>query len=512
MPPEATTVSIVIPTLGRASLGRLLAALEPGAHAFRQVILIDDRADRAAPLPIPSGSALPLAVLEGAGRGPATARNRGWRFAEGEWVAFLDDDVVPSPGWALDLAADLRGLPGSVAASKGVVEVPQPARRKPTDWERNVSGLEGGAWITADMAFRRSALEAAVGFDERFGGAYREDTDIALRLLRGGWQIVPGRRVVVHPVPAAGFWVSVGRQRGNADDVLMRALHGSSWRTWGRAPRGRLGRHAAFSALVAAAGVTRVAGRRRLAGAAAASALGLWAELATARIAPGPRSAAEVAKMLATSAVLPLAATAAWLRGVLTLPAKLRSPGPPHRAQAPPRRDRPRAVLFDRDGTLVYDVPYNGDPAKVAPVPGAAAAIGRLRQAGIAVAVVSNQSGIGRGLLSEEQVETVNREIDAAVGPFAAWHFCPHTAADACDCRKPAPGLISRAASQLGVPPERCLMVGDIAADIQAAQAAGAAAILVPTEVTDAGDIEAAPRVTLTISSAIDDILNGAAA
>ena len=74
-------------------------------------------------------------------------------------------------------------------------------------------------------------------------------------------------------------------------------------------------------------------------------------------------------------------------------------------------------MLFDRDGTLVVDVPYCADPALVTPVPTARAALALLRAAGIRVGVVSNQSGIARGLLDREQVDAVNRRVDDAAGP-----------------------------------------------------------------------------------------------
>ena len=70
-------------------------------------------------------------------------------------MAFLDDDVVPGPTWAADLLADLAGLPPEVAASQGRIVVPMPGGRRPTDWERNVRGLETARWATSDMGYRR---------------------------------------------------------------------------------------------------------------------------------------------------------------------------------------------------------------------------------------------------------------------------------------------------------------------------------------------------------------------
>ena len=97
-------------------------------------------------------------------------------------------------------------------------------------------------------------------------------------------------------------------------------------------------------------------------------------------------------------------------------------------------------MLFDRDGTLVVDVPYCADPALVTPVSTAPAALALLRAAGIPVGVVSNQSGIARGLLDREQVDAVNRRVDDLLGPFDVWQVCPHGPDDGCACRKPQPG------------------------------------------------------------------------
>ncbi|GII21860.1 HAD-IIIA family hydrolase [Planosporangium mesophilum] len=165
------------------------------------------------------------------------------------------------------------------------------------------------------------------------------------------------------------------------------------------------------------------------------------------------------------------------------------------------------AALLDRDGTLVEDVPYNGNPDLVRPVPGARAALDRLRGAGLRLAVVSNQSGVARGLLTHEQVRRVNERVEELLGPFDTWHYCPHGPDDACDCRKPAAGMVLGAARALGVPVERCVMIGDIGADVAAGLAAGAAAVLVPTQVTRAEEVAAAPVVAADLAAAADWIL-----
>lgn len=165
---------------------------------------------------------------------------------------------------------------------------------------------------------------------------------------------------------------------------------------------------------------------------------------------------------------------------------------------------KPLAVLFDRDGTLVEDVPYNGDPALVRAMPGARDALRLLRSANIRVGVVSNQSGVGRGLLTEEQVRRVNARVEELLGPFDDWQYCPHVPADGCDCRKPAPGMVHAACAALGVRPADTVLIGDIGADIGAAEAAGARAVMVPTPVTRRAEVDEAPLVA-------DDLLGATA-
>lgn len=165
------------------------------------------------------------------------------------------------------------------------------------------------------------------------------------------------------------------------------------------------------------------------------------------------------------------------------------------------------AVLFDRDGTLVVDVPYNGDPELVRPLPGAKAALDRLRAQGLRLGVVTNQSGIARGLLDRRQVEAVNARVDQLLGPFSVWALCEHGPEDGCSCRKPAPGMLLAAAAALGVEPSRCAMVGDIGADVGAARAAGMRAVLVPTRVTRPEEVAAAPEVCADLAQAVDLLL-----
>ncbi|KUJ68320.1 hypothetical protein ACZ90_20360 [Streptomyces albus subsp. albus] len=181
-------------------------------------------------------------------------------------------------------------------------------------------------------------------------------------------------------------------------------------------------------------------------------------------------------------------------------------------ADRPPARDGaadrlPQAVLFDRDGTLVADVPYNGDPARVRPMPTAAAAVRAVRARGIPVGVVSNQSGVARGLLTRRQVEAVQRRVDTLLGRFDVWAVCPHGPADGCRCRKPAPGLVLAACRRLAVSPARTAVIGDIGADLAAARAAGARGVLVPTSVTRPAETAAAEERAPDLLSAVRLVL-----
>lgn len=139
----------------------------------------------------------------------------------------------------------------------------------------------------------------------------------------------------------------------------------------------------------------------------------------------------------------------------------------------------PCGVIFDRDGTIVVDVPYNGDPQAVLPVAGMREALDRLRGAGMPIAVVSNQSGVGRGMITDSQVEAVNRRVEELLGPFNASLYCPHAPDVDCECRKPKPKLILDAARAMGVEPSCCVVIGDKPSDMEAATNAGASGIFV---------------------------------
>lgn len=166
------------------------------------------------------------------------------------------------------------------------------------------------------------------------------------------------------------------------------------------------------------------------------------------------------------------------------------------------------AILFDRDGTLIHDEPYNGDSDLVRAMPGAAAAVQRARSAGLKVGIVSNQSGIGMGLLTQGQVDAVNARVDELLGPFDVIVTCPHLSEQGCECRKPEPGMIRWAAAGLGMATNRVVVIGDIGSDVEAGLRAGAGAVLVPRPRTLPAEVAAAPLVVDDLMAAVGLVLS----
>jgi rfaE bifunctional protein nucleotidyltransferase chain/domain len=162
-------------------------------------------------------------------------------------------------------------------------------------------------------------------------------------------------------------------------------------------------------------------------------------------------------------------------------------------AQGPARvvqrsQGRP-AVFLDRDGTLVEDAGYPGDPHQLQLLPGAAEALAELHTRGFALVIISNQSGAGRGFITQEQADRVHQGLtelllERGVALDGAY-YCYHAPAEACACRKPSPLLLQAAADELGLDLARSFLVGDKQTDVEAGRAAGSRTILVtdrPTE------------------------------
>lgn len=145
------------------------------------------------------------------------------------------------------------------------------------------------------------------------------------------------------------------------------------------------------------------------------------------------------------------------------------------------------AAFVDRDGTIIREREYLSDPAGVELLPGAAEGLGALAGAGYAIVVVTNQSGIARGLYDEAAYQAVQRRlVEILAGhavPVAGSYHCPHHPAfsGTCDCRKPGTGLFQRAVREHGLDPARSVFIGDRLRDIEAARELGGRAFLVRT-------------------------------
>ncbi|MEZ4599055.1 MAG: glycosyltransferase [Syntrophotaleaceae bacterium] len=173
-----------------------------------------------------AGSHPRLRYLEGGRSGPAAARNLGWKAARGDIIAFTDDDCVPQSGW---LAKGTASMGKGIAGAGGRVLVPIPD--SPTDYELDASGLERSRFVTANCFYRRSALESVGGFDENFRLAWREDSDLYFRLIKGGFGLVETpEAVVVHPTRTVRWGVSIRQQKKSQFNALLYKKHPDLYR------------------------------------------------------------------------------------------------------------------------------------------------------------------------------------------------------------------------------------------------------------------------------------------
>jgi D-glycero-D-manno-heptose 1,7-bisphosphate phosphatase len=182
-----------------------------------------------------------------------------------------------------------------------------------------------------------------------------------------------------------------------------------------------------------------------------------------------------------------------------------------------------RAVFLDRDGTVNVDFDYVHRAEQFEFIPGAAEAIRMLREAGFVVIVVTNQSGIGRGYYDEAAVETLHRYMDAELAKAGTtvdgYYFCPHHPHKGigkylmeCDCRKPLPGRLLRAADEFSIDLSRSYLVGDKLSDVEAALKAGSTPLLVTTGHGEkhAPDVPPGTRVLPDLMAAAREIIAAA--
>jgi glycosyltransferase involved in cell wall biosynthesis len=223
-------VSVVVATLNRPQLlDRCLGALfnQSVPLSAYEVVVVDDGPHQATKAVVdewgrrcPSFSVRYLTAI--GTHGPAAARNVGWRAARAPLIAFTDDDCIPDAEW---LFAGLQALSQPlVGAVWGRIVVP--VRERPTDWERNVAGLERAPCATANCFYRRTILESVGGFDERFTEAWREDSDLQFGALARGVKIIhQPEALVTHPVRPARWGISIALQRQNRFNALLYKKH-----------------------------------------------------------------------------------------------------------------------------------------------------------------------------------------------------------------------------------------------------------------------------------------------
>ncbi len=303
-------ISVVVPTYRRLDLlDRCLAALAkqdlPGS-AYEIVVVHDGPSKAARRTALTWRSRLrraggpALRYRSPAHRGPAAARNVGWKIAAAPIVAFTDDDTVPDPRWLSAALCVFAG--GEVDAAWGRIEMP--LSRSPTDYELDAARLAQAEFATANCFCRKAALHAVGGFDERFAIAWREDSDLFFRLLDRGARIVHApEAVVVHPVRRAPWGVSLRQQKKVLFDALLFKKHRLAYRQ-------RIRRSPRWDYYLIVAGLAGAAAGAALhAQTLAFGAAGLWclltARLCLARLLPARKCLSHVAEIVVTSVLIP---------------------------------------------------------------------------------------------------------------------------------------------------------------------------------------------------------------
>jgi len=145
-----------------------------------------------------------------------------------------------------------------------------------------------------------------------------------------------------------------------------------------------------------------------------------------------------------------------------------------------------RAICLDRDGTVIHDVGYPREPSQVRLLPGVVAELAELQRRGFLLVLISNQSGVGRGLVAPEQADRVHARVVAELSTHGIHldgaYYCPHAPEEGCACRKPAIGLLIQAAQELRFDLSRSYMVGDKPSDVTAGRTAGCRTVLLKSE------------------------------
>jgi glycosyltransferase involved in cell wall biosynthesis len=302
-------VSVVVPTRNRVHLlGRCVDALleQTLPSCDYEIIIVDDAPGYHTRQLVTMWSArcaergLRLRYVPNHGvRGPAAARNVGWRLARGAMVAFTDDDTIPMPSWLREALAVTDERTDAVC---GRIEIPVPER--PTDYQRDARRIETSEFVVAGCCVRKSVLAALGGFDERFRRPWRQDSDLYFRLLDSGATIVRApRAMVIHPLPPAPWGVSLVQPSKIAFDALLYKKHPRRYREQIRATP-RWDYYATVAALLLALGGL-LAGAPLAAAVGGALWLGMTAPLCARRLRGTSHRPSHVAEMVVTSALIP---------------------------------------------------------------------------------------------------------------------------------------------------------------------------------------------------------------
>lgn len=302
-------VSVVVPSYRRpALLERCLRSLarQQFAAAEFEIVVVHDGPNPAVrclteewALRLRAAAGPALRYFERLHAGPAAARNTGWRSASGDIIAFTDDDTLPESDW---LTKGLEAFSPCVDALWGAIIVPLGG--EPTDYELDAAHLSSAEFATANCFCRKRVLQAVGGFDERFELAWREDADLYFRLLGGGACVIHvPEAVVVHPVRAAHWGVSLRQQRKVLYDALLFKKHRGMYRQ--RIRRNpRWDYYAIVAALIGTASAF-AAGAPQFAVGFAALWCGLTARLCLSRLRPAKKCVSQVTEMIVTSTLIP---------------------------------------------------------------------------------------------------------------------------------------------------------------------------------------------------------------
>lgn len=304
-------ISVVVPTYKRPELMmNCLLALSKQDLAKNdfEIIVVSDGPDDATREMMHNINHLVLPYVQyltlNENSGPASARNAGWKKANGQLVAFTDDDCRPSHGWLSALWNAYEFYAKNEIAFSGKVIVPIPDA--PTDYELNTSHLAYADFITANCACSKMVLEKINGFDERFKVAWREDSDLEFRLIENGISIIRiEEAVVVHPVRKAKWGVSIDEQRKTMFNALLYKKFPSLFRK-------KIQRRPAWNYYLIVAGalltvIGLIAGKKSLMIAGTLIYMAFTLSFIIKRLSRTSRSRDHVFEMIATSAIIPFA-------------------------------------------------------------------------------------------------------------------------------------------------------------------------------------------------------------